>query len=329
MKIETELNSVDSLLLAEAIDGFLPANVCDIHAHVLEPKGYAGTTLGAHLNGRTISPANYRDAMESILPGGRLTEALVFPFPARQHDRPAMNQWMYEEIATLSVTFPVHGLANVAPTDDPGPSEEAMAAGRCRGLKPYHLYVARPDTSQVSLEEFAPEWMWQQCDRHGAVLMLHLMRDAAVSDPVNRESLLRLSEKYPNCQAILAHVARSFNHRTARGLGVLAKRPNVCVDTSAVTESEGIRLALDLLGPGRLLYGSDYPISHLRGRCVTVGNQMLWVYAEENNAPAMTLIGIESLMALRTACTQVGLGKNDIQRIFRENALAVLGCFRA
>lgn len=329
MKIETELNSVDTLLLAEAIDGFLPSKVCDIHAHVMEPSGYAPATLGPHLNGRTITPANYRGAMESILPDGRLTEALVFPFPARQHDRAAVNRWMYEEIATLSDSFPTHGLAIVSPADDPGPSEEAMAAGCCRGLKPYHLYVGRADTSQVTLEEFAPEWMWQQCDRHGAVLMLHLMRDAAVSDPVNRESLLRLSEKYPNCQAILAHVARSFNHRTARGLGALAKRPNVCVDTSAITESEGIRLALDVLGPGRVLYGSDYPISHLRGRCVTVGNQMLWVYAEENNAPAMTLIGIEALMALRTACTQVGLGKNDIQRIFRENALAVLGCFRA
>lgn len=328
MKIETELNPLDTLLLAEAIDGFLPASVWDIHAHVVEPKGYAPTTLGPHLNGRTISPANYRDAMEAILPGRRLSGALLFPFPARQHDRPAINQWMYEEIATLSDAFPAHGLSNVGPTDDPGLSEEAMTTGRCRGLKPYHLYVARPDTTQVALEEFAPEWMWEQCDRHGAVLMLHLMRDAAVSDPVNRESLLRLSEKYPNCQVILAHVARSFNHRTARGLGALANRRNICVDTSAITESEGIRLALDVLGPGRVLYGSDYPISHLRGRCVTVGNQMLWVYAEENNAPAMTLIGIESLLSLRVACTQAGLGKNDIQRIFRENALAVLGCFR-
>ncbi len=329
MKIETELNALDRLLIAEATDGFMPAKVCDIHAHVVEPSGYAPGSVAAHLTGVTISPASYRAAMEVILPDRRLVEALVFPFPARQHDRSAINRWMYDQIATLPASSPTQGLAIVAPTDDPAPTEEAMASGRCRGLKPYHFYVGRADTSQVTVEDFAPEWMWKQCDRHGAVLMLHLMRDAAVADPINQEQLLRLSAKYPNCQAVLAHIARSFNHRNARGLRTLANCPNLCVDTSAVTEAEGMRVALDVFGPQRVLYGSDYPISHLRGRCVTVGNQMLWLYAEENKAPQMTLIGIESLIALRAACTQAGLGAVDVQRIFRDNALAVFARFHA
>ena len=329
MKIETELTAVDKLLLAEATDGFLPAQICDIHAHVMEPSGYAPTTLGPHLNGWTISPSVYRAAMELILPAGRLTGAVYFPMPARQHDRPAVNRWMYQEIATQPGSFFARGLAVVGPNDDPEVTEAAMAAGRCHGLKPYHFYAGLPDTTQVTVEEIAPEWMWRQCDRHGALLMLHIMRDAAVADPLNQEALLRLTAKYPNCQLVLAHIARSFNHRNARGLRTLAGRPNVWVDTSAITESEGMRLALEVLGPGRVLYGSDYPISHLRGRCVTVGNQMLWLYAEENKAPHMTLVGIESLLALRTACGQVGLGRDDIQRVFRDNALALLGSFHA
>jgi glutamate-1-semialdehyde 2,1-aminomutase len=328
MKLETQLNAVDLALRTEAIDGFVPAKVCDIHAHVLEPTGYAPESLGPHLRGLTISPASYRAAMELILPG-RITEALFFPFPSRKHDRPAVNRWMYAESARQAAPFKAGAIAIVSPTDDPGPTEEAMAAGVCHGLKPYHFYVDRADTSQVALEEFAPEWMWRQCDRHGAILMLHLMRDASVSDPVNRGSLLWLSEKYPNCQAVLAHVARSFNHRTVRGLRALADRPNICVDTSAITESEGMRFALDVIGPGRVLYGSDYPISHLRGRCVTTGNQMLWLYAEENKAPGMTYIGIESLLSLREACRQVGLGAADVQRIFRDNALALLARFHS
>lgn len=329
MKIETELNALDRLFLAEATDGFMPAQVCDLHAHVVEPSGYAPGTLGAHLKGVTITPASYRAAMELLLPDRRLAEGLVFPFPARQHDRPAINRWMYDQIEALPATCPTQGLAIVAPTDDPAPTEAAMANGRCRGLKPYHLYVDRADTSQVTVEEFAPEWMWKQCDRHGAILMLHLMRYAAMADPINQEQLLRLSSKYPNCQTVLAHIARSFNHRNARGLRVLANCPSLFVDTSAVTEVEGMRLAIDVLGPHRVVYGSDYPISHLRGRCVTVGNQMLWLYAEENKAPEMTLIGIESLLALRTACTQAGLGVADVQGIFRDSALAVLAKFHA
>jgi glutamate-1-semialdehyde 2,1-aminomutase len=327
MKIETELNALDRLLLAEATDGFMPAKVCDIHAHVVEPSGYAPGSLGAHLQGVTITPANYRAAMELILPDRRLSEALVFPFPSRSHDRAGINRWMYDHIAALPAASPTSALAIVSPHDDPAPTEAAMATGRCRGLKPYHLYVDRADTSQVTVEEFAPEWMWKQCDRHGAILMLHLMRDAAMADPINQEQLYRLSSKYPRCQAVLAHIARSFNHRNARGLRAVASCANLFVDTSAVTEVEPIRLALDVLGPHRVLYGSDYPISHLRGRCVTVGNQMLWLYADENKAPKMTLIGIESLQALRSACSQAGLSQAEVQGVFRDNALAVLARF--
>ena len=327
MKIETELNPTDVILLGEAIDGFVPPQVFDFHAHVMEPSSYAPTTLGPHLNGLTVSPASYRDAMALILPGGRLREALLFPFPARDHDRPAVNRWMFAEIARLPDSFRARGLAIVSPHDDPGLVAAAMAAGQCAGLKPYHFYAWKGDTTQVGVEDFAPEWMWKLCDRHGAVLMLHLMRDEAVAEPGNAEALVRLGKKYPGCQAVLAHVARSFNHRTSRGLQALQDLPNVWVDMSAITKAEAIRAAIEILGPHRVLYGSDYPISHLRGRCVTVGNQFLWLYAEESKAPKMTLIGIESLRALRAACAQAGLGRKAIQGIFWDNGRAVLKLF--
>jgi glutamate-1-semialdehyde 2,1-aminomutase len=158
--------------------------------------------------------------------------------------------------------------------------------------------------------------------------MLHLVRTEAVSDPGNQEALLRLCEKYPRCQLVLAHVARAFNHRTARGLKTLAHLPNLWVDTSAIAESEAVQTAIEILGPGRVVYGSDYPISHLRGRCVTVGNQFHWIYAEEGKPTAMTLVGIEALLALRSACRQLNLGVADVERIFAGNARAVLGRYR-
>lgn len=327
MKIETELNATDSVLLSEAVDGFVPDEVFDFHAHVMEPSSYAPTTLGPHLNGRTVAPLDYARGMGLILPGGRLREALLFPFPAREHERPAVNRWMFGEIERLPDSLRAHGLAIVSPHDQPDEIAAAMAAGRCAGLKPYHFYAWPGDTSQVGVEDFAPEWMWRLCHRHGAVLMLHLMRDGAVADPGNAEALVRLSEKYPECQTVLAHVGRSFNHRTSRGLARLKDLPNIWVDMSAVTEPESMRAAIEILGPHRVLYGSDYPISHLRGRCVTVGDQFLWLYAEESKAPKMTLVGIESLRALRTACTEAGLGRADVQGIFRDNGHAVLRRF--
>lgn len=331
MKIETELNADDRQLLAEATEGFVPPVVRDVHGHVLEPSGYAPGTLAPHLEGRRLAPSTYRAAMDLLLPGRRLAEAVLFPFPARQHDRAAVNRWMFDEIAAAPAGGggPDHGLAIVAPTDDPRQLEPGFVSGRCRGLKPYHFYVPRADTSQVGVEDFAPEWMWELCDRHGAILMLHLMRDAAVDDAGNREALRRLSAKYPRCQAVLAHIGRAFNHRTARGLDRLADRPNLWVDTSAITEAESFRCALETFGPRRILFGSDYPISHLRGRCVTVGTQFLWVYPETTGATRMTLVGIESLLALREACTQLRLGADDIRAIFHDNTGRLLDHSRA
>ncbi|MDB6092734.1 MAG: kat [Verrucomicrobia bacterium] len=328
MKIETEINDGDRRLLAEAIDGFVPAKVIDIHAHVVEPTGYAPTTLGTHLDGRTISPAHYFEAMELILPGGRLKDALFFPFPAREHDRAVINAWMYAENAKVTGSFRARGLAIAGPRDDPRAFAEAMADGRCVGLKPYHLYAGKGDTSQSALEEFTPEWMWRLCDQHGAILMIHLVRNEAVSDPGNLEALRRLSEKYPRCQVVLAHIARAFNHRTARGLRALADLPNIWVDTSAIAESEAIRTAIEVLGPGRVIFGTDYPISHVRGRCVTTGNQFQWIYPEDGKPTRMTLVGIESLLALRAACTDTGLKPAEVEKIFEGNAKAILAKFR-
>lgn len=332
MKIETELNADDRQLLAEATDGFVPPVVRDVHGHVLEPSGYSPGTLGSHLEGQLLAPSTYRTAMDLLLPGRRLADAVLFPFPARRHDRPAVNRWMFDQLsagAAGGATPPTHGLAIVGPADDPGPAAEALAAGRCRGLKPYHFYAPRADTLQVGVEEFAPEWMWKLCDRHGAILMLHVMRDGAVDDPGNREALRRLSGKYPRCQTVLAHIGRSFNHRTARGLAHLVDLPNLWVDTSAIAESESFRCALETFGPRRILYGSDYPISHLRGRCVTVGGQFLWLYPETAGAGRMTLVGIESLLALREACTGLRLGADDIRAIFHDNTGRLLDQFHA
>jgi glutamate-1-semialdehyde 2,1-aminomutase len=80
-----------------------------------------------------------------------------------------------------------------------------------------------------------------------------------------------------------------------------------------------------VLGVDRVLYGSDYPISHVRGRCVTAGDSFQWIYGEEMNNPRMTLVGIESLLSHRQAAEDLGLSRTDIEKLFFANARALLG----
>jgi glutamate-1-semialdehyde 2,1-aminomutase len=262
--------------------------------------------------------------MEQLLSGRELQGALLFPFPTRDCDRRALNLWMFCETGPRSGDG-IRSLAIAGPDDDPSDFARWMEDGHCIGLKPYPHYARCRESFQAGIEEFAPEWMWALCERHSGVLMLHLARDAGVSDSGNRETLLRLSGKYPGCKVVLAHIARSFNYRTARGLRHFERLPNVFVDTSSITEPEGMRMAIEFLGPQRVLFGSDFPVSHLRGHCSTAGVTFHWFYADEIKKPGLTLVGIESLLSLRLACEQTGLGSAEIARIFSGNAKNLLG----
>lgn len=324
MNIETTLSQADTELLHEAIDGFMPDLVVDIHGHMLEPRFCQPQHVSEHFR-PVYDYAKYRQDVEMLLPGRVLEGSLNFPAPTREcPDMAGLNEWMLADLAKQNSPY-VKGLSLAAPTDDPAIHEQYLREGTSVGLKTYHYYSGRADSFYAELEEFNPEWMWELCDRYDGVLVIHLVKDLAVADPANRQAILRLCAKYPRCRLLLPHIARAFNYRTARGLKDLVNIPNIYVDNSAVTEAESMRIALDILGPKRVIWGTDYPISHLRGHSATVGNNAFhWFYTGEPGVPTLPLVGIESLLCLREACEQQGLSKEDIELIFRGNALALI-----
>ena len=110
------------------------------------------------------------------------------------------------------------------------------------------------------------------------------MRPRALADPGNQEVIRRYAGRYPDMRLILAHAARGFNpHHTIAGIESLRGLGNVWCDTSAVTEYGAFEAIVDTLGVDRLLYGSDLPVSHLRGRCVALGDSFLWVSAHNTD----------------------------------------------
>lgn len=319
------LNGSDAALLAGATENFLPRRVFDIHAHVSHPDFYQRCNLPALLSNVKYDAACHRDDMALLLGTGRVEGSLFFGFPSRDNDRPGVNGWLLSELRQPHRESHDRGLVLAAPSDDRDEVERLLGSGHFSGIKPYHIYAGPADTTQANIQDFTPEWMWQACHQHKGILMLHLVKDAAVSDPNNRRALRELCEKYPDCRVVLAHVARAFNYRTARGLKDVSMLPNVFVDTSAVTEAEAIRTAIEILGIERVLYGSDYPISHVRGRCVSTGLTFRWLYADEQSRNDMTLVGIESLLCLREAAESLHLTAPEIERIFYHNAVELLG----
>ncbi len=322
-----ELTEADARLVKTRLDDFVPREIFDAHAHLFHSGHFAKDKRPEFVPADTaFGLREFRETMARWLPG-RAVDGLFFGYPSPGNDRPGENAFVAGEMdGGVS-----RALALLATEDDPSWARQLIARRRFVGIKPYRLYAPVADTAQATIGEFAPEWMWKICHERDGVLMLHIVRSLGIADQQNRDCLFRLCRKYPRCRVVLAHVARSFNYRNAlAGLATLCDLDNVVVDTAGVTETEAMRAALETLGPRRVLYGSDYPISNLRGKCFTMGDGFTWVYADDLPAKAVTpfenftLVGIESLLCLREACETTGMGEADLRDIFRNNALRLL-----
>lgn len=311
------------------VDGFVPGRVFDIHTHLLRGSDFSEANRPQFVERDSLMGVKaLRQGLEAWLPG-REVRALCFGIPAKAIDCTKVNAWVASECATEPSW---KALLLARPTDNPADIAEIFRANHFVGIKVYHLFAEGDATYDCAVTEFAPEWMWELLHSVGGILMLHIVKDRAMADPENQREIRRLCKRYPNCKLILAHVARSFSHRHAlEGLNCLRDIDNAWVDTSAVCESQSFSAALEILGPERILFGSDFPISNLKGRSMTIGDSFTWLYENKADPSAralnsqMTLVGIESLRGLREAAERHGCTTGDLQAIFYDNAVKLLG----
>lgn len=315
--------------IAQAISAELPPRIFDIHAHL-----YRKTTL-------TISPESlfatgpdevssdvWRKYLAPYVGNNRLAGALFIPVPyVPQEQINAVNAWILQTTAGMEGS---KALALVAPAMTPEDIIPLLKHRHFAGFKPYHTYSGTQPTFNTLPGDFIPEWIWPLAHEHHLVITLHLVRDGAMADAGNLRYLRDHGERFPGARLILAHCGRSFHApNAAAGIGSLCDLPNIWFDTAAICEAEPIIALLEACGPRRLLWGSDFPISEQRSRCVTAGDGFFWLTPDivKNVSPACRLlpVGVESLRALQTAAAEFGLNTADLEDIFYNNALHVLG----
>ena len=86
-----------------------------------------------------------------------------------------------------------------------------------------------------------------------------------------------------------------------------------------------------IIGHDRLMYGSDLPISHERGRSLSAADSFVWLYeqtpvwGERHTAIDPVLIGLEHLRSLKWACWSERLTDAQVEDVFWNNATRLLG----
>jgi glutamate-1-semialdehyde 2,1-aminomutase len=326
-----ELRDSDRELFARELQSFVPDRIFDAHAHLYEkwyfPEGTVHRRNLTHAPD-TVGLAEFRSLSEWITPG-RHVDALFLPFPVHG-DLAAITRFTAAE-ALRDPGCRAEML--VSPDMDPEYVREEVRRSRLAGLKCYHIYSARDPTFDSLVEEFLPEPLVKVADDEALCITLHMVRARALADPANQATILAYCRKYPRMQMVLAHAGRGFNpHHTIEGIHAIRGVPNLWFDSAAVTDCGAFEAIIRTIGHDRLLYGSDFFISHLRGRAVAIGDGFAWLYEDSLDWSAFkyadvrpTLAGLESLRCLKVAAFSLGLTDSQVEDIFYHNARRMLG----
>ncbi len=321
--------SADRELFDRLLRDFVPPGAFDVHAHVYDVRQLTSADRAEDfVEHPEITQEVLVHRMRSWMGDRVPQEGLYFPFPVAHLDCAAANEFLADCLRNRPGS---RGLMMIRPQDDPAAVASQLERHRFAGFKVYHVFADRKETFQAEQGEFLPEWAWELADQQGLSIMMHLVLPRALSDVRNQTYIQEQCRRYPGARLILAHAARGFNaQHTIEGIASLRGLENVFFDTSAVCEPAGLEAILKTCGVSRLMYGSDFPVSELRGRCLSVGEGFFWLHDHNANWEGWQhaqpqLVGIESLLALQQACRTLCLQEQDIERIFSGNARQLLG----
>lgn len=321
---------VDREFVARELASFLPDRIFDAHAHIW--PGNLGVD-GMPSLPDTVDIPEYRRRISDLLPG-RSIRSMQIPYPTVREAIPAANQWIADQVRQWPEN---RGLFMIHPEDDPEFVRQETRRMGLVGFKCYHVFApsqsqGRPrPTWQADIPDYLPESLVRVAHEEGWVIVLHMVKSRAVADPGNLHWIRRYCQQYPNMKLILAHDARAFQPchalealESLRGLG------NLFFDASANCEPIAHQAVLRYFGADRLMYGSDFPISHTRGRSVSVGDSFIWLYedspiwnaAYQNVQPVLS--GLESLRSLKQACWSERLSDADVEKVFHDTAAKLL-----
>ncbi|MDB5386356.1 MAG: kanB [Planctomycetaceae bacterium] len=308
---------------------FVPPDSFDAHLHL-----YRDVDSTPAMPKELVDPNSnvgwsaYCWAVERWMGDRRPSGGLIFTVPKVTLDIPAANRFVADELKRLPGS---RALMMISPKDDPAQVEATLLADGFVGFKVYHVFSGQPDTFEAPTETFIPEWAWELCQKYGLAIMLHMVKSRALADITNQVYIREHCLRYPNARLILAHAARGFcGGHTVEGIASLRGLDNVYFDTSAVCEAAPMEAILREFGTSRLLYGADFPVSEMLGRCVSIGDGFQWLYADSldwnsSKFAKPLYIGLECLLAVQQACRTMKLRDDDIERIFRTNARQMLG----
>ena len=318
---------VDNEFFQRELESFLPNRIFDAHTHLWKDDLVSWSVPGFE------GDAGHPDYVKLMcdIHGSRPTDALFIPFVTIEHRDGTLdaNAWVSQNIENQPNC---RGLFFIRPEDDPEWVRDEVRRLGLHGLKCYHSMAPVGPTWEADIPDFLPEPLVKIAGEENWVITLHMVKARAVADPSNQHWIRHYCESYPGMTLILAHSARAFQpSHNMEGLESLRGLDNLYFDTSANCEPIAHQAIIRTIGHDRLMYGSDLPVSHWRGRSLGASDSFVWLYedtpvwGEKHLSVNPVLIGLEHLRSLKWACWSERLTDSQVEDIFYNNAARLLG----
>ena len=313
----------------ELLGDFIPDKVFDAHTHLYaKVPGTAGVI--------DYTYESYCQEMGPLLCNPSVIRINALPHATRNaatvEGRQEENRQIYERLDAAPNCV---GCAFVGGDDSREQIEQMVAHPGIKGLKCYAHTTGSATPNACAINEYLPESAWEVANAQKLSIVLHMMRPAALADPDNFNQIVTMAKRYPDAKLVLAHCARSFASWTGlETVGKLSHLENVWFDLSAITEPAPMMACIKATGGKRVMWGSDYPITMVRGKVVSFNDGFVWVTGATCDALVDTfkrynvepcLVAQENLLAVRQAALLLDLDRTQIEDIFYNNAMALYG----
>ena len=335
MTHDITLTESDRQLYEDEFKAWVPRDVLDAHVHVFpreafppdhefEPKSCYRKFGCRH----TVEQC--RDIARILLPDSRFS-MLTFGTPDLEADREASARYS----GGIADNERVFSLALVAPDDTVPELRRRIKDYGLLGYKPYRNLVRGKDAETVSIPDMLPREQMELADELGLVITLHIPRSRRLADPDNQREMVDLARRFPNARIIFAHIGRAYFMKNVVGyLDGVAACPNAYLDMAMVNHPGVLEYMFNHFPRERLLFGSDAPISWLRGKSVEVNDQYAYLMGEDyrigttmydsDHVVDFTFFFYEMLRGIKSAADKSGLDREELEAFFYGNAYGLL-----
>jgi predicted TIM-barrel fold metal-dependent hydrolase len=340
-----EVKPIDHDFYRLQVQSFLPGKLIDIHTHVwlhqFQAKERDESLRAVTWPQRVALDNSIEDLQETyrLMFPDKSVLPLIFGLAVSPIDNlEAGNRYVRECAENRRIS----ALIFADPTWSETELEEKIASGHFLGAK---VYLTRSDPkiaeNDIQIYDFLPSHQLKVLDKRGWIAMLHIPRRERLRDRVNLKQLVEIEKNYPNVKLIIAHVGRAYcPEDVGDAFEVLAESHKMMFDISANTSAENFERLIMAVGPRRILFGSDLPITRMRMRRICehgvyvnvvpkglYGNVSADPHMREvegDDAARLTFFMYEEIMAFRQAALKTGLGSSDINDVFYRNSAEML-----